>query len=105
MYQKGHMVRGSISTGGAKKDPLCHCCQRGRKLIREEISKRKRLPSMPKGEIVGHIVIDVNSRCHYDVMMSCYEQHAEESTYQERKCIRFHEIRQKHHGIEFPIDQ
>jgi hypothetical protein len=42
-------------------------------------------PSMKKGEIVGHIVIDVlslmsTSRCHYDVMMSCYEQHAEEST-------------------------
>jgi hypothetical protein len=37
-------------------------------------------PSMTKGDIVGHIFIDVNNRCHYDVMMSCYEQHAEEST-------------------------
>jgi hypothetical protein len=32
------------------------------------------LPSMTKGEIVGHIVIDVNSRCHYDVMISCYDE-------------------------------
>jgi hypothetical protein len=51
------MVRGSISTGGVKKYPLFHCCQRGRKLIRsrnKNISKRKRLPSMPKGENVGH---------------------------------------------------
>jgi hypothetical protein len=33
-------------------------------------------PSMTKGEIVGHIVIDVNvnSRCHYDVMISCYDE-------------------------------
>jgi hypothetical protein len=69
------MVRGSISTGGAKKYPLCHCCQRGRNLIRAKISKRKRLPSMTKGEIVGHIVIGVLSLMstvedHYDVMMS-----------------------------------
>jgi hypothetical protein len=51
------MVRWSISTGGVKKDPLCHCCQRGRKLIRntnKNISKRKMFPSMPKGENVGH---------------------------------------------------
>jgi hypothetical protein len=50
------MVRGSISTGGAKKDPLCHCCQRGRKLIsnRNKNISKKRLPSMPKGENVGH---------------------------------------------------
>jgi hypothetical protein len=73
------MVRGSISTGGAKKDPLCHCCQRGRKLIRAEISKRKRFPSMPKGEIVGHIVIDVLSLMstvedHCDVMMIFYDE-------------------------------
>jgi hypothetical protein len=35
---------------------------------------------MPKGDIVGHIFIDVNSRCHYYVMMIFYEQHAEETT-------------------------
>jgi hypothetical protein len=32
------------------------------------------LPSMTKGEIVGHIFIDVNSRCHYDVMICCYDE-------------------------------
>jgi hypothetical protein len=26
-------------------------------------------PSMKKGEIVGHVVIDVNSRFHHDVMV------------------------------------
>jgi hypothetical protein len=31
-------------------------------------------PSMTKGEIVGHIVIDVNSRCHCDMMISCYDE-------------------------------
>jgi hypothetical protein len=31
-------------------------------------------PSMTKGDIVGHIVIDVNSRCHYDVMICCYDE-------------------------------
>jgi hypothetical protein len=36
---------------------------------------------MTKGEIVGNIVIDVNNRCHYVIMMSWYEQSAEESTY------------------------
>ena len=39
------------------------------------------LPSMKKGDIVGHIVIDVNSQCHYVIMMSWYEQSVEESTY------------------------
>jgi hypothetical protein len=34
---------------------------------------------MPKGEIVEHIVIDVNNRCHYDMMMSFYEQNAVKS--------------------------
>jgi hypothetical protein len=34
LYQKGHILRGRISIGGAKKDPLCHVYQRGRKLIR-----------------------------------------------------------------------
>jgi hypothetical protein len=76
MYQKGHIVSGRISTGGAKKYPLFHYCQRGRKLIKEKISKRKRFPSMPKGEIVGHIFIDVNRQFHYDEMMSCYVKYA-----------------------------
>jgi hypothetical protein len=31
-------------------------------------------PSTKKGDNVGHIVIDVNSRCHYDVMISCYDE-------------------------------
>jgi hypothetical protein len=49
------MVRGIISTGGAKKDPLYHYCQRGRKLIRIIIKIfQKRLPSIPKWENVGH---------------------------------------------------
>jgi len=30
---------------------------------------------------VGHIVIDFNTQCHYVIMMSWYEQSAEESTY------------------------
>jgi hypothetical protein len=51
------MLRGRIALGGVKKDPLCHCYQRGRKLIsnrNKNISKRKRLPSIPNGENVGH---------------------------------------------------
>jgi hypothetical protein len=55
------MVTGSTATGGVKKYPLYHCHQRGRKLIREEISKIKRFPSIPKGDIVGHIVTNVNN--------------------------------------------
>jgi hypothetical protein len=31
-------------------------------------------PSMTKGVIVGHIVIDVNSRCHYDVIIFYYDE-------------------------------
>jgi hypothetical protein len=34
-------------------------------------------PSMTKGGIVGHIVIDVNNRCLYIIMMSWYEQRDE----------------------------
>jgi hypothetical protein len=37
-------------------------------------------PSMTKGEIVGHIVIDVNSGCHYDVMICCYDEFSLMST-------------------------
>jgi hypothetical protein len=36
-------------------------------------------PSMTKGDIVAHIVIYVNSRCHYVIMMSWYEQNAKNS--------------------------
>jgi hypothetical protein len=34
------MVRGRISIGGANKYPLCHCCQRGRKLISNKKKKK-----------------------------------------------------------------
>jgi hypothetical protein len=62
------MVRGRISIGGANKYPLCHCCQRGRKLISNKKKKnsRKRLPSMPKGENVEHngtILSLMSTRC------------------------------------------
>jgi hypothetical protein len=30
--------------------------------------------------LARHIVIDVNSQCHYGVMMSSYEENPEEST-------------------------
>jgi hypothetical protein len=48
--------RGRITTGGVKKYPFCHCCQRGRKSIskRNKNISKKRFPSMPKGENVGH---------------------------------------------------
>jgi hypothetical protein len=45
-------------------------------------------------------VIDVNSRCHYDVMMSCYEQHAEESTKSSGE--EAHYISQDQHNAETP---
>jgi hypothetical protein len=56
MRREGAYCQGDNHHREAKKNPLCHCCQRGRKLIRNKnknISK-KRLPSMPKGENVGH---------------------------------------------------
>jgi hypothetical protein len=65
--------RGSIISGGEKKDPLCQCCQRGRTSSKIQAMKLKKrdnivkvnftvLSSMPKGEIVGIlVVIDVNS--------------------------------------------
>jgi hypothetical protein len=62
------MVRGSISTEGVKKYPLCHCFQRGRKLIsnRNKNVSKKMFPSMPKGENVGHngmILSLMSTRC------------------------------------------
>jgi hypothetical protein len=48
------MDRERFPIGGAKKDPFYHCCQRGRKLINNKNISKKRLPSKPKWENVGH---------------------------------------------------
>jgi hypothetical protein len=44
---------GIITSKGEKKYPLCHCCQRGREK-NIKIKSFMVLPSMPKGENVGH---------------------------------------------------
>jgi hypothetical protein len=59
------MVRGHISTGRAKKDPLYHCYQRGRKLISNinKYFKEKVSINAKGGECWTQwytIVIDVN---------------------------------------------